>query len=142
LRLLRFARRTLERLGRRMQIAGAVIDDGDAHRDAPGSGNSPMTTSCGVLRLRSTRGQWRRRSRPALAACRRIPALEEALLGGFFRIRHDDAELTPLAARQLPAPQRTASSPISSAITESPESDRRIRSRSRHRDFSDMISAI
>ncbi len=38
------ARRALERLGRRMQIAGAVIDDGDAHRGAPGSGNRPMTS--------------------------------------------------------------------------------------------------
>src|SRR6266851_10481994 len=35
-------RRALERLGRGMQIAGSVIDDGDTHRDAPGSGNNPM----------------------------------------------------------------------------------------------------
>ena len=35
-------RRALERLGGRVQIAGAVIDDGDAHRGAPGSGNRPM----------------------------------------------------------------------------------------------------
>jgi hypothetical protein len=31
-----FARRALERLGGRMQIAGAVIDDGHRHRAAPG----------------------------------------------------------------------------------------------------------
>ena len=37
-------RRALERLGGRMQIAGAVIDDGDAHRCAPGSGNKPITS--------------------------------------------------------------------------------------------------
>jgi len=36
----------LERLGGRMQIAGAVIDDGNAHREPPGSGNRPMM-SCG-----------------------------------------------------------------------------------------------
>src|SRR6185295_16724099 len=31
-------------LGRRMQIAGAIVDDGNAHRCAPGSGNKPMTS--------------------------------------------------------------------------------------------------
>ena len=36
-------RRALERLGGRMQIAGAVIDDGDAHRGTPGSGKRPIT---------------------------------------------------------------------------------------------------
>ncbi|KXI34708.1 UNVERIFIED_CONTAM: hypothetical protein ACS92_04030 [Bacillus cereus] len=32
----------LEGLGGRMQVAGPVIDDGDAHLDPPGSGNNPM----------------------------------------------------------------------------------------------------
>ena len=42
-------RRALECLGRRVKIAGAVIDDGDAHRLAPGSGNKPMTSGdCGI----------------------------------------------------------------------------------------------
>ena len=36
-------RRAFERLGRRVQVAGAVIDDGDGHRPAPGSGKRPMT---------------------------------------------------------------------------------------------------
>ncbi len=38
-----FMRRAFERLRGRMQIAGAVIDNSDAHRCAPGSGNRPMT---------------------------------------------------------------------------------------------------
>src|SRR5579859_5022834 len=42
----------LECLGGRVQIAGAVVDDGDAHRPAPGSGNSPMTL--GVWATRGT----------------------------------------------------------------------------------------
>jgi hypothetical protein len=29
-----------------VQIAGAVIDDGNAHRDDPGSGNKPMISLC------------------------------------------------------------------------------------------------
>ena len=44
LRRAHFARGALERLGRRMQIARSVVDDGDGHRDAPGSGNRPMTS--------------------------------------------------------------------------------------------------
>src|SRR5262249_57320632 len=34
----------LKRLGGGVQIVGAVIDDGDAHRGAPDSGNRPMTS--------------------------------------------------------------------------------------------------
>src|SRR5215813_4244788 len=41
------ARGALERLRRRMQIARAVIDDGDGHRGAPGCGNKPMTSDDG-----------------------------------------------------------------------------------------------
>src|SRR5215813_4653464 len=33
-----------EGLGSRMQIAGAIVNDGNAHRWAPGSGNRPMTS--------------------------------------------------------------------------------------------------
>src|SRR4051812_31241987 len=42
-------RGAFERLGRRVQIARAVIDDRHAHRDAPGCGNKPRTSdeSCG-----------------------------------------------------------------------------------------------
>src|SRR5262245_46444620 len=35
--------RTFKGLGRGMQIAGAIINDNDAHRCAPGSGNNPIT---------------------------------------------------------------------------------------------------
>src|SRR5262249_54727787 len=35
--------RALKGLGREMQFARAVIDDGDAHRRTPGSGNKPIT---------------------------------------------------------------------------------------------------
>src|SRR4029450_10709369 len=41
------ARGALERFRRRVQIARAVIDDGDAHRGAPGCGNKPMTSDDG-----------------------------------------------------------------------------------------------
>src|SRR5215468_11081438 len=41
------ARGALERFRRRMQIARAVIDDGDGHRGAPGCGNKPMTSDDG-----------------------------------------------------------------------------------------------
>src|SRR4029077_1143803 len=34
-------------LGRRMQIGGAIVDEGTAHRCAPGSGNRPMTSDGG-----------------------------------------------------------------------------------------------
>jgi hypothetical protein len=42
LALLHAARGALERLCGRMQIAGSVVDDGNRHRDPPGSGNRPM----------------------------------------------------------------------------------------------------
>src|SRR3984893_3653263 len=40
-------RRALEGFGGGVQIAGAVIDDGYAHLEAPGSGNNPMIALCG-----------------------------------------------------------------------------------------------
>ncbi len=46
----RFTRRALERLGGRVQIAGAVVDDRDRHRDAPGCGKQAddlRTEACG-----------------------------------------------------------------------------------------------
>ena len=57
------ARGALERLGGRVQIAGAVVDDGDAHRLVPGSGNSPMTSDGdgGPRRLEPTARILRRR---------------------------------------------------------------------------------
>ena len=69
-------RRALERLRGRVQIAGTVIDDGDAHRLAPGSGNRPITSDvCGaVRRLRgaaATEPTWRRRAVGGRAAARR-----------------------------------------------------------------------
>ena len=42
-------RRALERFGGRMQIARAIVDDSDGHREAPGSGNRPtMSGACGI----------------------------------------------------------------------------------------------
>ncbi len=46
-RIFQASRGTLECLRSRVQIAGTVIDDGNAHRDAPGSGNDPMISLCG-----------------------------------------------------------------------------------------------
>src|SRR6516165_9730250 len=39
-------RRSLKGFGRGMQVARAVVNDGDTHRCAPGSGKSPMTSDC------------------------------------------------------------------------------------------------
>jgi hypothetical protein len=41
-------RGALERFRGGVQIAGAVIDDGNAHREAPGSGNNPMMLLSGI----------------------------------------------------------------------------------------------
>ena len=57
--------RALERFRGGVQIAGAVIDDGNAHRDAPGSGNNPM-----MLAL------------AAAAAASRTPGREYRRVGG------------------------------------------------------------
>ncbi len=83
------ARRALERLGGRVQIARAVIDDRDAHvrnimanhgRDC-GSGNRPMTSgrTVGTCAGRRRRRRLDRRMRRRAAG----PAIEEAPLGGF-----------------------------------------------------------
>ena len=109
-------RGALERLRRRVQIAGAVIDDGNAHRDPPGSGNNPMMPPCGSGggfekgwpgTLRVGGGPPRSTARWSLveAALLGGPAIEEAALGGFFVIGHDDVELAPFAPRQRPALQ-------------------------------------
>ena len=47
LRIFHAPRGALERLRRGVQIAGTVIDDRNAHRDPPGSGNNPMMPPCG-----------------------------------------------------------------------------------------------
>ena len=57
------ARGALEGLRRRVQIAGAVIDDGDAHRVPPGSGKRPMTLDDGGGRGMARRGRRARRRR-------------------------------------------------------------------------------
>src|SRR5262249_4289958 len=48
-----FARRALERLGGRMQIAGAVIDDRHCHGRPPGCGNRPITSPPAAGRIGS-----------------------------------------------------------------------------------------
>ena len=48
LRILHAPRGKLERFRRRVKIAGAVIDDRNAHRGPPGSGNRPMIPPCGI----------------------------------------------------------------------------------------------
>ncbi len=116
LRILHAPRGALERLRGRVQIAGAVIDDGNAHRDPPGSGNNPMMPPCGSgrrLRERLARNIAGRRRRAAIdrplvvdeAALPGGPAIEEAALGRFLVIGDHDIELAPLAARQRPALQ-------------------------------------
>ena len=46
-RILHAPRRALERFCGGVQIAGAVIDDGNAQRDPPGCGNKPIISLCG-----------------------------------------------------------------------------------------------
>ena len=114
------ARRALERLGRRVQIARAIIDDGDAHRDASRLRKQSDEPRCGSgWRLRDGwPGRAGRRRRAAIAEHRCCPAalpcgpaIEEAPLGGFLVIGHDDIELAPAAPRQRPAQRCRLRSP-------------------------------
>ena len=116
------ARRALERLGGRVQIARAVVDDRDAH------GSRMMRAGSGArLRLRKqaddvvvggrhVRRRLRRRRRGR--TCRRLtdPAIEEAPLGGLAIVRDHDAAIEP-AARSDQRRSEPASKPTSSAIS-------------------------
>ena len=102
------ARGALEGFRRRVQIAGAVIDDGDAHRWPPGSGNRPMTSDgdggprrTGVLNSVGSRRRGRR------IGARASPTRAKKRRSAHFRVVADhEAERLPAAARQRPAPQR------------------------------------
>ena len=81
-----FARGALEGLRRRVQIAGAVVDDGDAHGFAPGSGNRPMMSDG---RRRARAGSARRMSPAAPAtAARRACAWSRRRRSAARHLRH------------------------------------------------------
>ena len=112
------ARGALEGLGGGMQIARAVVDDGDAHRGAPGSGNRPITSGGAARRTREERGASQRggaaAARSARLSCR--PGVEEPPLGHFEIVADHDAEYRPAAPRAASsAAALAASKPISSA---------------------------
>ena len=75
LRVAGFARRALERLGGRMQIARPVVDDRNGHRCAPGCGNRPMTSGAGDAPrcAGGRRSRARHRRRDAARAFRPAP---------------------------------------------------------------------
>ena len=103
------ARGALERLGRRMQIAGAVVDDGDAHRWAPGSGNRPITSAARRRPAPHRRGVLRRQ---ALPAPHPAPVALVARLAHSAKKRRSaiSAVLADHEAERLPAAPRQASS--------------------------------
>ena len=70
----RLARGALERLGGRVQIAGAVIDDGDGHRGAPGSREQADDVRMTGVGRRSSGGAARRRRRRQRRASPRTQA--------------------------------------------------------------------
>ena len=121
------ARGALERLGRRMQIAGAVVDDGDAHRSRPGSGNRPMTsdgdggprrTGAAIVRLRRGRpAAFRRRVCGAF-----VHAAKKRRSADFGVLADHEAEHLPAAPRQASSAGCVAASkPISSATSSLPK---------------------
>ncbi len=105
------ARRALERLGGRVQIARTVIDDGDAHERRPGCGNRPMMSLFAAV-LRGGMGG-RRRDRRRRRCCGRRrnlgrpvhPLGKEAPFGIFFIVADDNANVGPAPPAIGPAPQ-------------------------------------
>ena len=91
---------------RRVQIARAVIDDRDAHRLTPGSGNSPTTSvAVGVRGIGDDGGG----GGPGGAAvgpgggvcCAADPSVKKSAFGFFNIVTADDTDVLPAAARQL-----------------------------------------
>ena len=114
-----FARGALERLGRRVQIARAVIDDGDAHRRAPGSGNRPMTSDAGGGTAPTPARPASRCGAAATPAASRRPRQSKNRRSAASR---SSPTTTPsiAASRGAPSVQRrsvAASKPTSSAIS-------------------------
>ena len=128
------ARGALERLGRRMQIARAVIDDGDAHRAPPACGNRPRTSDR-ALRLRGIPLHTTHAIAAAGRGCMGAddssaalldPGVEEPPLGGFEIVSDDDADVRPAAG--APGVKRrsvAASKPTSNASSSADRDDHR-----------------
>ena len=99
----RLARRALEGLGGRVQVARAVIDDRDAHRPRSASGKRPIT-GVGARRRPATDepGGGRARRRPGRPASRAGEGLQLRLVAAARRHDVDDRAAAP---REGPAPQ-------------------------------------
>ncbi len=100
-----FARGALKSLGGGVKIAGTVIDDGDAHRPAPGCGNRAKRQFLGAGRIddrtaETGHGRFGDRRLAAIG-----PLQKEAPLRFLDVIRDDRPGLTPFAPRQGPALQ-------------------------------------
>ena len=116
-----FARSAFEGFRRRMQIARAVVDNGDAHRWAPGSGNKPMTSDADGGAATHRYGV----VRPRLAMAARIgaglfalsfgPCGKEAPLGHFRIFADHIAEQLAGGASSVQRQTEAPSKPISNA---------------------------
>src|SRR5690606_16285132 len=97
-----FARRALERLGRRTQIARAVINDGDAHLALRLWKEADYAV---ILLLPAARpDRARRRSRRADGSgCRSMPAAEEVPLGFILRAAARDGDGAVAPPGEIPA---------------------------------------
>ena len=100
------ARGALEGFGRRVQIAGAVIDDGDAHREPPGSGNRPITSGCARPR-RIGVAHWRGLRQRRRRGCALDPFARRSAARRFRGPRRSTKpSVLQRAPRQRPAPDR------------------------------------
>ena len=102
------ARGALEGLRGRAQVARAVVDDGDAHRGASGSGKG---RGCVVVRPRSAKRRRGVAARRTMRAAPRADQLKETRLGRLDRRRPTASPPRASRARKRRAPHAGASSP-------------------------------
>ncbi len=103
------ARGALERLGRGMQIARAVIDDRDAHRSRSRlreTGRSPRARQSGCAAATPAMPMVRDGDRHRIDVSRLTQASKNRRSAASRSSRHHDAEIVPAAPRERPAPQR------------------------------------
>ena len=97
-----------------MQVAGPVIDDGDAHRAASGLGKQADHAGAGGG-VGSGGGGEAAAARPR--RFRAPPGSKKRRSASSQIVGDDDAAVAPAAAQQGPAPQLAASMPIRNAIS-------------------------
>ncbi len=101
-----------------MQVTGTIIDNGDGHRCAPGSGNKPITPDASAAPeaggAAGTGGVRRRHCfgrRAVPSGWLPDPGVEKAPLRSFEIVATDDPDIPPAPASQRKAPQRTGFKP-------------------------------